>query len=272
LSLVSLAVIAFAMWRARYRPWVGWLVIAIGFALLALGPFIYVAGYNTHIPGPWALLRYVPGFGLARMPTRFAIVASMGVAVMMAGALAAIGSTWPHRRRQFVALAAALVIFELWPAPRTLYSADISPVYERIAQDTREVRVLVLPSGVRDGTWETGNFRPRALFNQTRHGKPLIGGYLSRVSPKRVERMRRDYPTLDALIKLSEKHPLDPQVALTLQARGDRIIEQANLGYVVIDSRFVPPERARLVIDAFRLREIERDNYLTLYVPAGRTP
>ena len=100
----------------------------------------------------------------------------------MAGALAAIGARWPHRRRLIGAIAAVLLVFELWPAPRTLYSAEISPIYDRIAADPRPVRVLALPFGVRDGTWETGNFRPRSLYNQTRHGKPLIGGYLSRVS------------------------------------------------------------------------------------------
>ena len=272
MSLVALALIAFAMWRARYRPSAGWLVITIGFALLALGPFIHIGDVNTHIPGPWALLRYVPGLGLARTPTRFAIVASMGVAVMLAGALAAIGTTWPHRRRQVVAVVAVLLLFELLPAPRTLYSAAISPIYDRIAEDTRDVRVLSLPVGVRDGTSSAGNFRPRSLFNQTRHGKALIGGYLSRVSPRRVARMRREFPTLDALIKLSEPGPLDPDVAATLQERGDRLIEQANLGYVVIDARFITPDRARLVIDAFKLREVQRDGYLTLYVPAGSTP
>jgi hypothetical protein len=270
MSLVALLVIAIAMWRARYRPSAGWLAITIGFALLALGPFIHVAGYNTHIPGPWALLRYLPGFGLARMPTRFAIVASMGVAVMLAGALAAIGSRWPQRRRQIVAIVAVLLVFELLPAPRTLYSAEISPIYDRIAADPRDVRVLSLPFGVRDGTWETGNFRPRSLFNQTRHGKPLIGGYLSRVSPRRVERMRHDFPTLDALIKLSEDKPLDPDVAATLLARRTRLIEQANVGYVVIDSRFIPPDRAQLVIDTFRLREVQRDRHLKLYEPVRR--
>jgi hypothetical protein len=272
LSIVSLAVIAFALWRARYRPSAKWVAITIGFALLALGPFVHLGGYNTHVPGPWALLRYLPGFGLARMPTRFAIVASMGVAVLMAGGLAAIGARWPRWRRPIVALVAGLLMFELWPAPRTLYSAEISPIYDRIAEDPRDVRVLSLPVGVRDGTWETGNFRPRSLFNQTRHGKALIGGYLSRVSPGRVDRMRREYPTLGALIDLSEPKPLAAGVAATLHDRGDRLIGQARVGYVVIDSRFIPPERARLVIDAFKLREVERDRHLTLYVPAGTAP
>jgi hypothetical protein len=272
LSLVSLTIVALAMCYAGYRPRKRWLAITIGFALLALGPFIYVAGFNTHVPGPWALMRYIPVVGLARMPTRFAIVASIGVSVLMAGALASIGTRWPERRRLIGAVVAMLLVFELWPAPRTLYSAEISPIYDRIAADPRPIRVLVLPFGVRDGTWETGNFRPRTLFNQTRHGKALIGGYLSRVSPRRVQQMRRDYPTLDALITLSEKAPIGPDIKARLDERGDRLVTQGNVGYVVIDSRFIPPERAQLVIDSLKLREVQRDQHLTLYVPASNSP
>ena len=267
LSLVALAVIAIAIWRAGYRPRKGWVVVTIGFALLALGPFIYIAGVNTHVPGPWALLRYAPGFGLTRMPGRFTIVALLGFAVLMAGALAAIGERWPRRRRIIGAIAGVLLVFELWPAPRTLYSAAISPIYDRIAADPRPVRVLVLPFGVRDGVWETGNFRPRSQYNQIRHGKPLIGGYLSRISKKRVERMRRDYPTLDALIKLSERTPLDPTVQAVLDEGGGRLIADASVGYVVVDERFVTADRVQMVVRAFRLRELQRDGHLTLYAP-----
>ena len=272
LSVVSLAVIAIAMWCAGYRPRKRWFVLTIGFALLALGPFVYVAGVNTHVPGPWAFLRYAPGFGLARMPTRFAIVAVLGVALLMAGALAAIGERWPQRRRLAGAVVALLLVFELWPAPRTLYSAEISPIYDRIAADPRPVRVLVLPFGVRDGVWETGNFRPQSQYDQIRHGKAMIGGYLSRISQRRVQLMREEYPTLDALIKLSEKTPLDPSVQSVLDARGTYLVTQANVGYVVIDERFIPPDRARMVIDAFRLRAVERHAHLTLYVPVAALP
>src|SRR5687767_14643639 len=259
LSLVALAVIAIAVWCAGYRPRKGWVVVTIGFALLALGPFIYIAGMNTHVPGPWALLRYAPGFGLTRMPSRFTIVALLGFAVLMAGALAALGERWPKRRWMIAAIVGVLLVFELWPAPRTLYSAEISPIYDRIAADPRPVRVLVLPFGVRDGVWETGNFRPRSQYNQTRHGKPLIGGYLSRISQKRVDRMRKDYPTLDALIKISEARPLEPVVRSTLDERAEYFLEQANVGYVVIDERFIPADRAAMVIGAFKLREVTRD-------------
>ena len=84
------------MWRAGYRPRAGWIWLTAGFAALALGPFIHVAGINTHVPGPWALLRYVPLVGAARTPTRFAVVAALGVAMLLAGALAALGRRCPH--------------------------------------------------------------------------------------------------------------------------------------------------------------------------------
>ena len=267
LSLVAFAVIAVATWRAGYRPRKGWVIVTLAFALLALGPFIYIGGVNTHVPGPWALLRYAPGFGLTRMPGRFTIVALLGFAMLMAGALAALGERWPRRRRMIAAMVGVLLVFELWPAPRTLYSAEISPIHDRIAADSRPVRLLILPFGVRDGVWETGNFRPRAQYNQTRHGKPLIGGYLSRISQKRVARMRKEYPTLDALIKLSERAPLDPSVQAVLDEGGGRLIKDANVGYVLVDERFVAAERVQMVVRAFRLREIERDGHLTLYEP-----
>lgn len=271
-SLVALAVIAFAVWRAGFKPPRIWTAVTVGFGLLALGPFIYIGGFNTHVPGPWALLRYVPGVGLARMPTRFALVALLGVAVLMASALAQIGERWPHRRRQAGAVVGLLLIFELLPGPRPLYSAEISPIYDRIATDPRPVKVLVLPFGVRDGTWETGNFRPRSQFNQIRHGKALLGGYLSRISPRRVERLRKDFPTLDALIKLSETAEPGPEVKATLDARADGLVNKANIGYVVIDSRFIAPERERWVVEAFGLVELARDWPLTLYAPDANMP
>jgi hypothetical protein len=150
--------------------------------------------------------------------------------------------------------------------PRTLYSAEVSSVYDRVAADPRPVRVLVLPFGVRDGVSETGNFRPRTQYNQTHHGKALFGGYLSRISPRRVEQLRAQ-PALDALIKLSENKPLDSTVKATLAEHGMTLVTEGNVGYVVIDERFIPPDRAAMVIDAFKLREAARDGHLALYEP-----
>ena len=92
LSLVALAGVALAVWRAGYRPHPAWWWMLAGSAALALGPFVIVAGTNSHVPGPWALLRYVPLVSAVRTPTRFALVAALGAAILLAGALAALGA------------------------------------------------------------------------------------------------------------------------------------------------------------------------------------
>ena len=265
-SLVALAIVVFAVWRTGFRPRALWWWITGGFAALSLGPFVHIAGYNTHIPGPWSLLRYVPMVGLARTPSRFAIVTALGLAILMVGALVSIVARWPHRRGLILSVATILLFCELLPAPRTLYSAEISAVYDTIAVDPRPIRVLTLPFGVRDGVSSIGNFRPQSQFNQTRHGKTLIGGYLSRISRKRVDRMKAEFPTLAALMTLSESQPLGADDLAVLHNDGAAFVSRAELAYVVLDERFITQALAAPVIDAFGLREIQRDRHLVLYV------
>ena len=176
-SLTFVALLTmFAAWRAGWRIPRLWGGLAIAFGMLALGPFVHVARLNTYIPGPWALLRYLPVIGLARTPGRFSIVLMLAVAVLFAIALCWLGSRWPKHRTRLVGIVGALLVFELLPAPRLLYSATIPTVYRHVAAAPDDTRVLELPSGVRDGTMSVGNFTARSQFFQTSHGKKLIGG------------------------------------------------------------------------------------------------
>jgi hypothetical protein len=266
LSLVALAVIGLAAWRAGYRPRAGWLWLTLGFAALALGPFIYVAGTNTYVPGPWALLRYVPIIDAARTPTRFSIVAALGLGILLAGALAALGRRYPERRTVLAGAVGVLLLLELAPVPRPLYAATVPPIYDIIARDPRPVRVLELPFGVRDGTFTAGNFSAESLFYQTAHNKRLIGGYLSRISQRRVRELRAQ-PTLDALVIMSEGRHLAPPHAAWIRSRGPGFIRRTNIGYVVIDHARTPPHLTDFVIDAWTLTEEARAGSKVLYRP-----
>jgi hypothetical protein len=119
LTFIALLTIAVA-WRAGWRIPRLWGALALVFGALALGPFVQVAGVDTHIPGPWAFLRYVPVIGLARTPARFSIVLTLMVAILFALALAWLGRRWPQRRRAIVAAVGVLLAVELLPAPRPL--------------------------------------------------------------------------------------------------------------------------------------------------------
>lgn len=265
LTFVAVGLIVAAI-RTGWRPSAFWIALTITFGLLSLGPFVHLAGFNTHIPGPWALTRYLPLVRLARTPARLAIVAMLGVSVLFAAALRHLGDRWPAKKRVLLSVTAIAILFELLPAPRPLYSARVPPFYERIAADPAEVRVLELPVGVRDGTLSVGNFTARSQYFQTVHGKPLIGGYLSRVSQRRIKEIRQD-ATLDALIDLSEGGALDAERERTLIRSGPAFTQRTHIGYVVIDGTRASVRLRESAIRALRLQRVDGEGAFDLYVP-----
>jgi hypothetical protein len=265
ISLVALIVAGVGIWRLGVRS-PGLVFTGIAFALLALGPFIHVAGFNTHVPGPWAVLRYLPVVGLARTPTRFAIVAALALSVLFALALVAIGRRWPHRRRQMLAVVALALVVELWPGPRPLYSAAIPSVYDRVRDDPRDVRILELPFGVRDGTSSEGDFSARYQFHQTAHGKPLMGGYLSRVSPRRLAEIRES-PTLSALLVLSSGFAVPAAELDALVATAPQFVDGARLAWVVVHKSRTQPALHAFVVRALALERVAEDGDTILYRP-----
>jgi hypothetical protein len=98
------------------------------------------------------------------------------------------------------------------------------------------------------------------------HEKPLIGGYLSRVSGGRVTELRR-IDMLDALIVLSEGGVIPQQRQVALMAGGPTFVRDANLGFVIIDRKRSSPALIEFAKRAFRLRLIEVDGVFELYEP-----
>lgn len=271
-SLVALAVMAGAWWRGGWRPSAIRVGFTVFFTLLALGPFLHVAGVNTHVPLPWSVLRYVPILGLVRSPGRFAVLAALCVAVLMAQALAHLGRRYPERRRQVLAVAAILLLVELVPGPRTLHSASVPALYQTIVRDPRpDVRVLELPVGLRDGTGSLGDFTARTQYFQTTHGKAIVGGYLSRVSPRR-RRMVRQTPVLNAFVTLSERQPLTPEQDAAARGRADEFLRRTRLGYVVVDHSRATPALVEYATSLLGLTPIAEEGPLALYVPRVPAP
>ena len=75
----------------------------VAFGLVSLGAFVHIAGFNTHIPGPWALARYLPLVRLARTPARLAVVPHARRLRALRRRDLRLGDRWPHRRRLFLA-------------------------------------------------------------------------------------------------------------------------------------------------------------------------
>ncbi|HET7218522.1 MAG TPA: hypothetical protein VFJ02_10765, partial [Vicinamibacterales bacterium] len=263
---VALLAIAGAAWWTRTRPDKSWVAFTGVFALLALGPFIAVARNLTYIPTPWAVLRYLPILGAARMPTRFTIVVMMGVSMLLA---LAIRDLRAHSRRPWLVTAAvaALLMFELLPAPRTLNAAVVPKAYQLIAEDPRPVRVLTLPFGLRDGLSSRGNYSASSQFYQTFHEKKLVGGYISRLPHNSIERYRGN-ATLRVLLRMSEGTVVEPELHEHALANAERTMNRLQIGYVVIDLNRCSPTLIEFAKRAFHLSPIASAEGLELY----RTP
>jgi hypothetical protein len=275
-SLVAFAVIgAGAAMRVLPRVWI---VFTGLFMLLSAGPFINVAGVNTFVPGPWAFLRYVPILGMARAPSRFTVLAVLGLSILFAAALSALArgmSEWKVRpayvRTFSVALVLALVI-ELLPAPRVLYSAEVPEVYQLITATTDEAgRVLELPTGMRDGTSSMGRFNPASQYFQTRHHRPLVGGYVSRVSPWRRRETRRA-PVLNAIFELSEGHPVSAGAIAAARDGRDAFLRRTCVRFVVVNKQQASEELRAFASATLRLMLVHEDLAYQLLTPIDPPP
>jgi hypothetical protein len=270
ISWIAIAVIAFAVIRRKFRAPRGWWVFTAIFACLSLGPFVHVAGINTYMPTPWAVLRYLPIIGAARMPTRLTIVVMLGVSMLFAMALAHLRQH-SGRPRLLIGVITALLIVELIPSPRPVYSAAVPSVNRFIAADPRPVRVMNLPFGLRDGLSERGAYSAKNQYLQTVHEKALIGGYLSRLPDDAIPRYRR-HPLVRVLLRLSEGRELEPGMEEAALAAAPQFVHASHLGYLVIDSGMCSPELIAFVKRAFPLQFVASDGPVELYRTPAASP
>lgn len=243
-----------------------WIVFTGFFAALALGPFILIGGESSYVPGPWALLRFLPGIGMVRSPSRFAVLATLGVAMLLAHALA---TARLGRRRAAALFGISLLLgSESLALPRRLFPAILPQRYQVVADDRCDVTILRLPTGIKDGTRQRGRFSSETQFRQVFHGKRLIGGYLSRLSDETVEAYE-EHPTLRALLDLSEGKTISAQARREAVRGAKSLSRQVGIGFIAVNKAEASQELRDFVQDAFRPRVINKAWPFAIYIPFG---
>ena len=271
--VASFSIVAFAVIAAgalmRSLPWM-WVAFSATFMLLSAGPFIHIAGINTLVPGPWAFLRYVPVVGMARSPSRFTVLAVLGLSVLFAFALREVirrVAMSPYMARALGVLILMVLAAELLPAPRVLYSAEVPEVYKLIATRGDEAgRVLELPTGVRDGMSSIGRFNAASQYFQTRHHRPLVGGYVSRVSRWRKRESRRA-PVLEAIFELSEGRMPPQDLIKRARDSRDAFLRRTCVRFVIVNKRDASDALRSFAEDALRLTLVHEDPGYQLFTP-----
>lgn len=237
LALGALGVVAGRARRAAL-PARFWLLVTLAFFVLALGPLLHINGQadfdldglTVNLPLPYIIFHYVPILKGARVPGRFAIMATLALSALVAlGALALLQRT--RRRGLAAALLAAAIIAGNISTPLPLVDAAAPEPYGRIAADSGDFSILQIPLGWRDGFGTVGRERTIVQAYQSVHGKRIIGGNTSR-SPQHVLPYFANLPVLRSIVALEEGRDLPVETR-----EADRRLAAAVLGF--LDVRYI---------------------------------
>ncbi len=148
-------------------------VLLAVFFVFSLGPALHFAGEAPWLPLPMHWLRAWPVLSEMRLPERFHEVTTLPFALMAGwGFMRVTGSARLARWRGVLGLACtAIALLEYGGRPIETYRAVTAP-FAAVKQDPAEVAVLDARANL--------NYGP---LNQLWHGKPIVGGAISRVAP-----------------------------------------------------------------------------------------
>ncbi len=223
-----LVLVAIFAWRRRTSTLpvpAFWICALITFTLLSLGTEVTVLG--QHLPMPFALLRGLFPFSLARVPNRF-FVGALLCAAVMAGDVAA---RWLAQKRLLTfanrATAACfgiMFVAERLIFPYPIFTQEVSSFFVSMAADRDFYAVADLPIPYT----EFSEFD----YYQIHHGKPTTGGayYYPAYTPEVLSFIRKN-PLLAASLctpRLPHPNPIDLAREVWPAFRGQ------NVRYVII--------------------------------------
>jgi hypothetical protein len=182
---VVLAMVALAA-RRESR---GWAVVALGAMLFSLGPFLkwrdqplvfHVEDYESYVTLPWAAFQNLPVLTATRTPGRF-----NGATALALGALVSIGARVVLRRIRrrelrigIILILGAVTLVEyqvFWPYEP---GSAAQPEYFQWLATMKDVRAVA------DVPLDDPVATKEAMYQQTIHGKPMVGGQLHRRTPQ----------------------------------------------------------------------------------------
>ncbi|RME43497.1 MAG: hypothetical protein D6796_13015, partial [Caldilineae bacterium] len=250
---LALGVVAAVRFRRR-RLGQFWILFTLAFAVLALGPYLHVAGRVVAIGGvplplPYLLLyKVVPFIGVSRSLSRFDLMVMIGL-----GVLASLALVRARPARQLLAL--ALIGFEFLAIPFPMSPLDTPDFFRTLAADPADYTIAYLPMN-----WD----RPVPLLYQTVHHKRLLTAYTSRDNPLD--------PSWRTPVLQQWRTLRDDIIQADLPAIAPTVFRDFNLKYIVLDYYQMPPGPEREGTEKWvaaalpNVEPVYRDDRLTVYL------
>ena len=227
-GIMPLALAIYGAVKYRRRRWVQfWSLSTLIFFVLALGPYLHIAGQTVQLDGaplpmPYLLLyKAIPFIGISRSLSRYDLMVMIGL-----GVLAAIGMV--RFKPGWQALTVGLICLEFTAIPYPMSAIDTPGFFRSIAQEEEDFTIAALPMN-----WD----RPNPLLYQTVHGKRLLTAYTSRQNP--LDLTWRT-PVLQQWRTLQEDI-----IKTDLAAVAPTILQDFQIKYVVLDYYQMPPGSER---------------------------
>ncbi len=223
IAYLGLVPLVLAVWGFRRRPRQGgvWLLLGLTATVICLGPVLKVGGLLTGLPLPYALLQLLPFYKWGRVPGRASVALMLAVAVLAGYGLKAVVE---RRRDGIVPILAILIVLEyltIWPFPTM--PAAVPEFCHRLAGEKDNFAVLDVPQWP---VWlrRASNY---AMYYQTVHQHPMVGGYVWRLPEGR-----------EGTMKAFQELVLPPVEAdIIVRPTGDeavRILNQYYVKYVIL--------------------------------------
>ena len=195
------------------EPWVRfWSLALLVFCILSLGPFPRILGKGIKIiPLPYHLIMRTPILNNLRVPSRFAIMVMLSLAVLAAFSCDRLSRRLENRgSRALIFLGIALTItFEYLAIPFPTFKPSVPRIYEQIGKESGEFTILEIPLGRTSGlSTGVGQFHSQSLYYQTVHEKKLLGGLVSRVPSAKVQALM-EQPLLRSVLEVQETTAMD---------------------------------------------------------------
>lgn len=244
---IALALLAVIRYRGRVMIW-GW--TALIFGLFSLGPFLQINGryrfdldgVEATVPLPFVILHYLPIIKANRAPNRNSVLLMLALAVLVGYGLAWLLQKWREqetpsmlRRPQtwLAGLLCGLLVFEHLAVPIPLSDARIPAVYAAIAADPAPISVLQVPLGWRNSFGTFGPENTLLQYYQTAHGKPMLGGNISRAPDFKMEYFKH-IPLFAVMREIQFGIEPDPALVEAAKAQAAELMYLYNTGYVLL--------------------------------------
>jgi len=291
LILLSLMLLSL-MTGYRNRQIRFWLLATVVFALLCLGPIIFINGQSTGIPGPFVILQRLPFFEGNRYPSRYSVMLILSLSVLAGFALVKTGE-WlklhaTHHASRAKLIAASLLLlsisllflFEHLSLPLPQSDMRVPPAYQAIIDDPDNFTVLDIPFAWRNGFRITGAFTTQFMFGQfyqTAHQKQMLQGNTSRNPAFKFQYFTRA-PIINSLLALETGKALPRDRWEGDRAIATDILNFFNIRYIVVRPEATnpfghfPQDTIPYIEDVLPVEKIHDDDAVKIYKVAETTP